>query len=85
MKNHVELMASYWTISGAFPLAAREYSPFDFKDRVEAAARAGFKGLGLWHADLDHILERSSRARWRNLRGRRSHNFTGAEAHPHCR
>jgi len=25
---------------------------------VEAVARAGFKGLGIWHADLDHILER---------------------------
>ena len=57
-KKHVELIASYWTISGAFPLAAREYSPFDFKDRVEAAAKAGFTGLGIWHADLDHVLER---------------------------
>jgi len=34
----------------------REYSPFDFQDRVQAAAKAGFKGVGIWHADLDHIL-----------------------------
>ena len=54
----VELLASYWTIAGgALPHTDREYSPFDFRDRVEAAARAGFKGLGIWHADLDHILE----------------------------
>lgn len=57
MKN-VELLASYWTIAGgALPHTDREYSPFDFKDRVEAAAKAGFKGIGIWHADLAHILE----------------------------
>ncbi len=58
MKQHPELTAAYWTIAGAFPGAEREYSPFDFKDRVEAAARAGFSGLGIWHADLDHVLQR---------------------------
>jgi sugar phosphate isomerase/epimerase len=42
------------------PHTDHEYSPFDFKDRVEAAARAGFNGVGIWHADLDHILERRS-------------------------
>src|SRR5271157_1632421 len=58
MKPLPELTVAYWTIAGAFPGAGPEYSPFDFKDRVEAAARAGFSGLGIWHADLDHILER---------------------------
>ncbi|MGO9863234.1 MAG: sugar phosphate isomerase/epimerase family protein [Terriglobales bacterium] len=58
MKQHPELTVAYWTIAGAFPGAEREYSPFDFKDRVEAAARAGFTGMGIWHADLEHILER---------------------------
>lgn len=61
MQEPVELLASYWTIAGgALPHTDREYSPFDFKDRVAAAARAGFKGLGIWHADLDHTLERRS-------------------------
>jgi sugar phosphate isomerase/epimerase len=60
MRN-VELLASYWTIAGgALPHTDREYSPFDFEDRVEAAAKAGFKGMGIWHADLAHILERRS-------------------------
>jgi sugar phosphate isomerase/epimerase len=58
MKPDVELLASYWTISAGLPHTDKEYSPFDFKDRVESAARAGFKGFGLWHADLDHILQR---------------------------
>ena len=60
MKNNVELLASYWTISGGVPHTDREYSPFDFKDRVESAAKAGFKGFGIWHADLDHVLEKRS-------------------------
>jgi len=58
MKPLPELTVAYWTIAGAFPGAGPEYSPFDFKDRVEAAARAGFSGMGIWHADLDHILQR---------------------------
>jgi sugar phosphate isomerase/epimerase len=61
MTKNVELLASYWTIAGgALPHTDREYSPFDFKDRAEAIARAGFKGMGIWHSDLAHILERRS-------------------------
>jgi sugar phosphate isomerase/epimerase len=61
MTKNVELLASYWTIAGgALPHTDREFSPFDFKDRVEAAARAGFKGIGFWHADLAHTLESRS-------------------------
>src|SRR5262245_28022933 len=48
-------MNLYWGSAGIFPGDA-EISPFDFKDRVEAAARAGFKGIGIWHTDLEHIL-----------------------------
>jgi sugar phosphate isomerase/epimerase len=56
-----ELLASYWTIAGgAEPHTDREYSPFDLKDRVVAAARAGFKGVGIWYTDLEHTLERRS-------------------------
>lgn len=60
MQNNVELLASYWTISCGIPHTDREYSPFDFRDRVESAARAGFKGFGLWHADLEHVLKTRS-------------------------
>jgi len=55
MKNNVELMNLYWTTAGIFP-GVGEISRFDFKDRVEAASRAGFKGIGIWHTDLEHIL-----------------------------
>ena len=54
----VDLLGSYWTIAGnAIPHTGPEYSSFDFRDRVEALAGAGFKGLGIWHADLEHSLE----------------------------
>lgn len=61
MTKNVELLASYWTMAGgALPHTDKEYSPFDFKQRAEAIARAGFKGMGIWHSDLAHILERRS-------------------------
>ncbi|MBP1624847.1 MAG: xylose isomerase [Acidobacteria bacterium] len=53
----VELLASYWTLAGpSHPHSEIEYSLFDFKDRVEAAARAGFKGFGVKEVDLEHVL-----------------------------
>jgi len=59
--ENVELLASYWTIAGAaIPHTGPEYSNFDFRDRVEAISRAGFKGMGIWHADLAHTLESRS-------------------------
>jgi sugar phosphate isomerase/epimerase len=56
MKNNVELMTLFWTTAGVFP-GIGEISRFDFRDRVEAAAKAGFKGIGIWHTDLEHILQ----------------------------
>jgi len=55
MGHNVELMTLYWTTAGVFP-GAGEISRFDFRDRVEAAAKAGFKGIGIWHTELEHIL-----------------------------
>ena len=54
--NNVELMNLYWTSAGVFP-GQGEISRFDFKDRIEASAKAGFKGIGIWHTDLEHILQ----------------------------
>jgi sugar phosphate isomerase/epimerase len=57
--REVELLASYWTIAGDVNpgTGGREWSLFDFRDRVEAISKVGFKGMGIWHSDLDHILE----------------------------
>lgn len=54
MKN-IELMNLFWSSAGIFPGDAG-ISPFDFRARVESAAKAGFKGIGIWHTDLEHIL-----------------------------
>jgi sugar phosphate isomerase/epimerase len=58
MNPKIPLLASYWTVAGgAEPHTDREYSPFDFLDRVAAIAAAGFQGMGIWHADLEHVLK----------------------------
>ena len=58
----VDLLASYWTLAGDVDPtgAGLPYSPFDFRDRVEAISRVGFRGMGIWHTDLYHILESRS-------------------------
>jgi sugar phosphate isomerase/epimerase len=59
MLNKIELLGSYWTLaSGAEPHTDHEFSTIDLKQRVAAASRAGFRGLGLWHADLAHVLQK---------------------------
>jgi sugar phosphate isomerase/epimerase len=56
-----ELIGSYWTLAGnVHPHSEHEYSPFEFADRVVAAAKAGFSGIGIKEADLAHILQRRS-------------------------
>ena len=53
-----ELVGLYWTTSGPVEVhVGREWSLFDLRDRCEQAARVGFAGIGLWHADLEHVLE----------------------------
>jgi sugar phosphate isomerase/epimerase len=66
LKNDLELTCLYWTTSGVLPGKA-EISRFDFKDRVRAAARAGFKGIGIWHTDLEHILTHRSLKEMKNI------------------
>ena len=56
--GEVELVALYWTVSGPVEVhVGREWSLFDWRDRCAEAAKAGFKGIGLWHADVSHQLE----------------------------
>ena len=58
-----ELLGLYWTISGPVDVHyGREWSLFDLRDRCAQAARVGFSGIGIWHADLEHVLETRSLA-----------------------
>jgi sugar phosphate isomerase/epimerase len=53
-----ELLGLYWTVSGPVEVhVGREWSLFDLRDRCAQAARVGMQGTGLWHADLEHVLE----------------------------
>jgi sugar phosphate isomerase/epimerase len=51
----------YWTTSGPVEVhTGREWSLYDLRERCAQAARVGFRGIGIWHADLEHMLERQS-------------------------
>lgn len=53
-----DLVACYWTVSGPVEIhTGREWSLFDWRDRCSEAAKVGFRGLGLWSADIVHQLE----------------------------
>lgn len=68
MPGSDDIVADYWTISGPVEVHfGREWSLFDLRDRCEQAARVGFRGIGLWHADLEHVLERRTLAEVRQV------------------
>ena len=57
MSAKKELLAAYWTLAGdVYPCAPIEISPFPLRDRCEAAARAGWSGVGLILDDLEHSI-----------------------------
>ncbi len=57
----IELLALYWTIAGPADVhVGREWSTFEWRDRCAEAARVGFRGIGLWHADIEHQLQTRS-------------------------
>ena len=46
-KQPIELLASYFTLAGdVYPFGPTEISPYSLQERAEAAATAGWKGLG---------------------------------------
>ena len=56
MINDQRIIASYWTIAGdCYPGGKTEISPYGFEIRVAAAAEAGYRGIGLVHADIRHL------------------------------
>jgi sugar phosphate isomerase/epimerase len=64
----IELLALYWTVSGPAEVHfGREWSTFDWRDRCAEAAKVGFSGLGLWHADVEHQLQTRSLREMREI------------------
>jgi sugar phosphate isomerase/epimerase len=63
-----ELLGLYWTVSGPVEVhVGREWSLFDFADRCAEAQRVGFAGIGIWHADLEHVLEQRTLREMRQI------------------
>jgi sugar phosphate isomerase/epimerase len=61
MADDVELLGLYWTVSGPVEVhVGREWSLFSWADRCAEARKVGFSGIGIWHADLEHVLESRS-------------------------
>lgn len=66
MPTTPDLIASYFTLAGdIFPFGPTEISPFSFESRVEAAAKAGWRGVGLV---LDDIKATAARIGLREMR-----------------
>jgi sugar phosphate isomerase/epimerase len=60
------LTASYWTLAG-ISTSGDGVSRFPFRDRVEAAGKAGYIGMGLWHSDLASTLSRHTPAEMKSI------------------
>jgi sugar phosphate isomerase/epimerase len=66
--KNVDLLAAYWTIAGdVYPCSPTEVSPFPLEQRAAAAAKAGWKGLGLVLDDLKATIARVGVAGVRNI------------------
>ena len=63
-----ELVALYWTVSGPVDVHyGREWSLFEWRDRCQQAAATGFRGIGLWHADVAHQLQTRTLAEMKQI------------------
>lgn len=67
-KQVPDLLASYFTLAGdIYPFGPTEISPIPFRQRVEAAAKAGWKGVGLIHADVKATAEKIGYSEMRKI------------------
>lgn len=54
----VDLLAAYWTLAGDVDPLQPSISPYSLQARVEAAAKAGWRGIGVIHEDLTATIEK---------------------------
>jgi sugar phosphate isomerase/epimerase len=60
MTKPVEIIGSFWTLAVGADPRGDQRCLHDFRTRVEAAAKAGFTGMGFWHADILEIRKKYS-------------------------
>jgi sugar phosphate isomerase/epimerase len=53
-------LGSYWTLAVGADPSGEQRCPHEFRVRVEAAAKAGFTGMGFWHTDIAEIRKHYS-------------------------
>ncbi len=58
MAQPPDLIGCFWTLGGNYVFGENDHSPWEFRDRAQAAGRAGYRGVGLKHADLMATLGR---------------------------
>ena len=52
MSKPVQILGSFWTLASGADPSGDGRCLFDFRLRVETAAKAGFTAMGFWHTDL---------------------------------
>lgn len=55
VRGKTKILGSYWTLAAGTAPLGLEVCAHDIGERVESAARAGYAGMGFWHADLAHL------------------------------
>jgi sugar phosphate isomerase/epimerase len=60
MTQPLQILGSFWTLAVGADPAGDQRCHYDFRLRVETAAKAGFTAMGFWHTDLVAILEKYS-------------------------
>ncbi|NKJ47675.1 xylose isomerase [Burkholderia sp. SG-MS1] len=54
----IDLLAAYWTLAGDVDPLQPSISPYSLQARVEAASKAGWRGIGVIHEDLVATIEK---------------------------
>lgn len=58
---NMDQIASEWMHAGpCVPFAGRMWSSWSFRSRVEELGKVGFAGIGLFHDDIAHVIDREA-------------------------
>ncbi len=67
MADAVQILGSYWSLAVGADPNGKQHCPHDFRQRVEIAAKAGFRAMGFWHADIERVRRRYSLREMRRI------------------
>lgn len=56
--SDIDLLAAYWTLAGDVDPMRPSISPYTLQARVEAASKAGWRGIGVIHEDLAATIDK---------------------------